>query len=141
MLVASPFWRMVQFGSNDHAIAVWDEYPVSPGHALVIPRREVASVFDLDTDAYIATWELVREVTELLRERRVGPHVTPFALGFVARPCDGVNVGVNVGAPAGQSVRHAHVHVIPRFEGDHPSPRGGVRAVLPGKSDYRPESP
>lgn len=139
MLATSPFWRMVQFGSNDHAIAVWDEYPVSPGHALIVPRREIASVFDLDTDAYAATWELVREVTELLRDRRAGAHVTPLALAFVTRRCDGVNVGVNVGTAAGQSVRHAHVHVIPRFDGDHPSPRGGVRAVVPGKSDYTRE--
>jgi diadenosine tetraphosphate (Ap4A) HIT family hydrolase len=49
--------------------------------------------------------------------------------------CDGVNVGVNIGVAAGQSGRHGRVHGSP-FEGDHPSPRGGVRAVLPDKSYY-----
>jgi diadenosine tetraphosphate (Ap4A) HIT family hydrolase len=140
VIAESPFERMVQLGSNDHAFAVWDEYPVSPGHALVVPKREVASIFDLDTDAYAATWELVREVVELLCRQLVGPHLSRYAVAFVKVRCDGVNVGVNFGEAAGQSVQHAHIHVIPRFTGDHPNPRGGVRAVRPGRSDYTLQS-
>jgi diadenosine tetraphosphate (Ap4A) HIT family hydrolase len=121
VIVESPFHRMHQFWRNDHAFAVWDEFPVSPGHALVVPKREVSSMFTLAPDEYDGLWQLVREVVELVRAQ-------------VA--CDGVNVGVNIGEAAGQSVRHAHVHIIPRFVGDHPSPRGGVRAVVPAKAAY-----
>lgn len=49
---------------------------------------------------------------------------------------DGFNVGVNCGEAAGQSVWHAHIHVIPRYTGDTPNPRGGVRHVIPLKGNY-----
>lgn len=120
-IVISPFVRMEKFLVSTYAFAVWDEHPVSRGHALVVPKRDVASIFSLGHDEYADLWTLVREVADLVRMQVL---------------CDGLNIGVNVGEAAGQSVRHAHVHVIPRFIGDHPSPRGGVRAVLPGKVDY-----
>jgi ATP adenylyltransferase len=50
---------------------------------------------------------------------------------------DGFNVGINVGEAAGQTVMHAHVHVIPRYAGDVAEPRGGVRGVVPAKQEYR----
>ena len=49
---------------------------------------------------------------------------------------DGFNVGVNCGEAGGQSVWHAHIHVIPRFNGDTPHPKGGVRNVIPRKGAY-----
>ena len=49
---------------------------------------------------------------------------------------DGYNVGVNVAPAGGQSIRHVHVHLIPRYVGDHPSPQGGVRQIIPWKADY-----
>jgi diadenosine tetraphosphate (Ap4A) HIT family hydrolase len=122
VIAASPFERMFKFWTGAFAYAVWDEFPVAPGHALVVPKREVASIFSLDPDEYAGLWQVVREVAEMVRAQ---VH------------CDGLNIGVNIGEAAGQSVRHAHVHVIPRFTGDHPSPRGGVRAIVPGKGDYK----
>lgn len=121
MIAESPFERMTKFRTNAYAFAVWDEYPVARGHALVVPKRDVASIFSLGHDEYADLWALVREVADIVRIQVL---------------CDGMNIGVNVGETAGQSVRQAHVHIIPRFAGDHPSPRGGVRAVLPGKGDY-----
>ncbi len=50
--------------------------------------------------------------------------------------CSGLNIGTNVGASGGQTVEHAHVHVIPRREGDVDDPRGGIRWVLPDKARY-----
>jgi diadenosine tetraphosphate (Ap4A) HIT family hydrolase len=108
-------------GSNDHAIAIPDGYPVADGHTLVVPRRHVNSLFDLSSEERAAVWALADEVRQQLFER--------------FRP-DGFNVGLNDGLAAGQTVDHAHVHVIPRFEGDVPDPKGGVRWVIPVKADY-----
>jgi diadenosine tetraphosphate (Ap4A) HIT family hydrolase len=49
---------------------------------------------------------------------------------------DGFNIGVNVGAAAGQTVGHVHLHLIPRYAGDVPDPRGGVRWIIPAKAQY-----
>lgn len=98
-----------------------DGFPLSPGHTLVIPRRHEASPFALPTSELAALWEAVAAVRQLLVESH--------------RP-DGFNIGVNVGLAAGQTVGHAHVHVIPRYAGDAEDPRGGVRWVLPAKARY-----
>jgi diadenosine tetraphosphate (Ap4A) HIT family hydrolase len=110
---------------NDHALGLPDAFPVSPGHTLVIPRRHCEGLFDLTAEEYAALWWLAREVREALRER--------------LQP-DGFNVGANDGAAAGQTVAHAHVHVIPRFGGDVPDPRGGIRWVVPGRAAYWEEA-
>ncbi len=101
---------------NELALAFYDAYPVSPGHALVVPRRHVRVIFDTSADEYAACFELAREVADLLRQKH--------------EP-DGFNIGVNCEAAGGQSVWHAHVHVIPRYQGDTPDPLGGVRNVIP----------
>ena len=106
---------------NEAAIAVFDSHPVSPGHALVLPRRHVETVWDLDQAEYDMCFGLVRDIQPILAER--------------FKP-DGFNVGVNCGEAAGQSVWHAHIHVIPRYTGDTPNPRGGVRHVIPLKANY-----
>jgi diadenosine tetraphosphate (Ap4A) HIT family hydrolase len=106
---------------NALALGVLDTYPVSPGHALVIPRRHAVTIWDLRDDEYAACFDLVREVRRVLESRH--------------KP-DGFNVGVNCGVMAGQSVMHAHIHVIPRYQGDVPKPRGGVRNVIPHKAHY-----
>ena len=49
---------------------------------------------------------------------------------------DGYNIGINDGAAAGQTVMHVHMHVIPRYRGDRPDPRGGIRWIIPEKADY-----
>jgi ATP adenylyltransferase len=106
---------------NEHAIAVFDTYPVSPGHSLILPRRHAVTVWDLPEAEYLACYALVRVLKPVLEER--------------FKP-DGFNVGVNCGEAAGQSVWHAHIHVIPRYKGDTPFPKGGVRHVIPLKGSY-----
>jgi diadenosine tetraphosphate (Ap4A) HIT family hydrolase len=106
---------------NASAVAFPDGFPVATGHTLVIPRRHVASLFDLPENEQEALWKLVA----LAR----GKLIEEF------RP-DGINVGVNDGMAAGQTVMHAHVHIIPRRQGDMADPRGGVRWVLPKKANY-----
>jgi len=106
--------------SNAHAVAFADGYPVAAGHTLVVPRRHVASVFDLSAEEYAALWEVVGAVRGRL----------------TADGCPAFTIGVNDGAAAGQTVGHAHVHVIPRRAGDVSDPRGGVRWVLPERAGY-----
>jgi diadenosine tetraphosphate (Ap4A) HIT family hydrolase len=53
---------------------------------------------------------------------------------------DGYNLGVNVGETAGQTIAHAHLHVIPRYRGDVDQPRGGVRGVIPRKQQYEQQA-
>ncbi|HEX9182703.1 MAG TPA: HIT family protein [Burkholderiales bacterium] len=106
---------------NDLAIAVFDTYPVSPGHSLVLPLRHAVMIWDLSAEEFDACFRLVRELKPIL-EARFKP--------------DAFNVGVNCGEAAGQSVWHAHIHVIPRYKGDNPNPRGGVRNVIPLKAKY-----
>lgn len=102
-------------------LALRDGYPVSPGHTLAVPRRHVASVFDLRPEEWDDLWALVR------RARAEVPELSA---------ADALNVGLNDGPAAGQTVGHAHVHLIPRRMGDVPDPRGGVRWVIPAKADY-----
>jgi len=106
---------------NASAIAVYDRFPVSPGHALIIPRRHAETIWDLTDAEYADCFQLARAIRPIL-EQRFSP--------------DGFNIGVNCGEAAGQSVWHAHIHVIPRYKGDTPNPRGGVRHVIALKAKY-----
>ena len=96
------------FYTGDLVVGLWDEYPVSNGHALLIPRRHVETWFDATED----------EQRELLQAIRIVREV----IGFKPRP-DVFNIGVNVGAAAGQTVFHLHVDIIPRYRGDVADPR------------------
>lgn len=106
---------------NPHAVAFKDAFPVSDGHCLIVPRRHVASLFDLSEEEQAAIWSLL----PVLKQRLDARHAPA-----------GYNVGVNVGEAAGQTVGHAHVHLIPRYPGDVADPRGGVRWVIPERAAY-----
>lgn len=107
--------------ASERWIAFYDRYPVSPGHALVIPCKPVASLFDAAPELQAEIWSLVRQVREIL----VAKH----------QP-DGFNIGLNDGVAAGQTVMHTHIHIIPRYHGDVSDPRGGIRHVIPAKANY-----
>ncbi len=109
--------------SNDLAFAVFDGFPVSPGHVLVTTRRIVETWFDATDAEQAAMMALVKESKRLLD---ITLHPKP----------DGYNVGFNSGRAAGQTVPHVHIHVIPRYLGDMPDPTGGVRHVIPEKGNY-----
>lgn len=102
-------------------MAFYDGFPVSPGHALIVPKRHVASYFDLTAHEREAMNVMLQYVRRMV-EKRFHP--------------DGYNVGINVGEAAGQSIFHVHMHLIPRYTGDVPQPRGGVRGVIPNKQSY-----
>ena len=107
--------------SNELAYARYCNYPVSPGHILIVPYRHVADYFNTTSQEKQAIHNLVDEAKMLIDSER-----SP----------DGYNIGVNCGSAAGQSVPHVHYHLIPRYEGDMDNPRGGVRGVIPDKQKY-----
>jgi diadenosine tetraphosphate (Ap4A) HIT family hydrolase len=114
-----PDSRVVE--ENEFAVMIWDGYPVSPGHSLVIPKRHVGSFFEVTAAERAALLALLDKAKDLVEQDH-----TPA----------GYNIGINDGAAAGQTVPHLHIHLIPRYTGDQEDPRGGVRWVIPGKADY-----
>lgn len=102
-------------------LAFGDAYPVSLGHTLVIPRRHVASFFEITAEERNELFNLLAWCRNELAARH--------------KPA-GFNIGVNDGGAAGQTVMHLHVHLIPRYSGDKADPRGGIRWIFPEKADY-----
>ncbi len=107
--------------ANTHAIAIYDGFPVSLGHCLIIPKRHIASFFEATREEQTALLDLLAEMQEILVKER--------------NP-DGFNIGINVGEAAGQTVMHLHIHLIPRYAGDQTDPRGGVRWIFPDRAAY-----
>lgn len=108
---------------SDLALVIRDGFPISQGHTLIIPKRHVGSFFestDLERDS------LLRLIDQ-----------AKTALDKEFHPA-GYNIGINDGATAGQTVPHLHIHLIPRYLGDSPDPRGGVRWIFPDKAKYWP---
>ena len=108
--------------SNELAYAVKDGFPVTTGHALVIPKRHVDDFFGLTDEESVACNQLLKE----LRSRTIEHDAL----------VEGFNIGMNAGAVAGQTIFHCHIHLIPRRKGDVENPRGGVRHLIPGKGFY-----
>ncbi len=106
---------------EDLAAAFPDGFPVSTGHSLVVPRRHVSDFFQLTVEERASVWSVVAAMKARL-DREHSPA--------------GYNVGVNVGAAGGQTVWHAHVHLIPRYQGDVEDPKGGVRWVVRARAPY-----
>ena len=102
--------------------AVYDGFPVSKGHILIIPVRHVASFRDLTGEEWISVHKLAKSISAQLLSKD--------------KTIDGFNLGINDGEAAGQTIFHAHVHLIPRRKGDVEIPRGGVRHVIPCKGCY-----
>jgi diadenosine tetraphosphate (Ap4A) HIT family hydrolase len=100
--------------TNGLANVRFERSPVNPGHPLIVTRGHAASYFDTTSAENAA-------LLELLDER--------------FRPA-GCNIGINLGAVAGQAITHRHLHLIPRQRGDMPDPRGGVRGVIPAQQRY-----
>jgi len=106
---------------DEIGMVMWDAFPVTEGHTLVVPRQHVASIYELPADAQAALWQLVAQARQRLQD-----DLQP----------DGFNIGLNDGEAAGQTIPHAHIHVIPRRDGDVADPRGGVRWIFPEKARY-----
>ena len=99
-----------------------DAFPVTKLHTLVIPKRHVADYFELTKEEQADIQTLIQKHHEIIKLEDMS--VTGF------------NMGINIGASAGQTVFHAHIHLIPRRDGDVSNPQGGVRGVIPKKQRY-----
>ena len=104
---------------NSLAYVRYDNNSLSRGHVLVIPRRHVASFFDMTKNEQDAILSLLTQARRVIQKEHAP---------------DGYNIGVNIGKAGGQSRMHVHVHLIRRYEGDVPNPQGGIRCVLTRKA-------
>ena len=88
---------------DEHTLAFLDISPINHGHTIVIPKRHARNLLDIEESDWIAVMKVVRMLVPKIKE------------GMSA---DGINIGMNNEAVAGQSVLHSHVHIIPRFKND-----------------------
>jgi ATP adenylyltransferase len=107
---------------NELAYAIRDGFPVTELHTLIIPKRHVASYFELGRPEVNAINQLLDTLRDDIRQQ--DSTVTGF------------NIGINDGESSGQTIFHCHVHLIPRRVGDIENPRGGVRGVIPSRRQY-----
>ncbi len=108
-------------GECELTITFLDTYPASPGHTLIVPKRHVATYFDI-TEAEQNALSKAIQKAKLVLDEEFSP--------------DAYNIGINNGEAAGQSIKHLHIHLIPRYTGDVENPKGGVRWVIANKANY-----
>ena len=127
-IIGNPVWmtgfRKIIYKDDDFFV-IRDGYPVTEGHTLIIPNRHTPDAFDLNG------YELM-ELHRILAEQRL-------ELAEKDETITGFNVGFNSGVDAGQTVDHAHIHLIPRRKGDVEDPTGGIRNIFPDKGNYKKE--
>ncbi len=120
------FCNSIKSGShiieNELAVALLDNFPVTKGHTLIVPKRHIANYFEASGFEHDAFQELLQIRQKEIKENDI--------------KVSGFNVGINVGESAGQTIHHLHIHLIPRRDGDAKNPRGGVRGVIPSKQKY-----
>jgi diadenosine tetraphosphate (Ap4A) HIT family hydrolase len=106
---------------SDDFFMIYDRFPVSPGHILIISKKARSDYFELSESEKISLPYLIDKAKSIIDEQH--------------QP-DGFNIGMNCGAAAGQTVMHFHCHIIPRYKGDMADPRGGIRHAVEGKGYY-----
>lgn len=119
-IISSEDYSIV-IATNTTALAIYDAYPLTNGHSLIIPKRHVSSFFEITAEERADMLLLVDNVKEILDEQ-----VQP----------DSFNIGINDGPAAGQTIPHVHMHLIPRYSSKTDDPRGGVRWIIPDKANY-----
>ena len=100
---------------NKKWFSTYDKYPVSNGHILIISKRHYENYFDSNQSELSSFNDILFKVKQYLTEKY--------------KP-DGFNIGFNIGEVGGQTVFHAHIHVIPIYCKDVANPKGGVRGMF-----------
>ncbi len=88
---------------DDYIIAFLDKFPSNIGHTLIVPKKHIKNIFELDTDTGSKIFSKAIDISNSLKN----------ILGV-----DDINILQNNGSIAGQTVFHFHLHVIPRFKDD-----------------------
>jgi len=88
---------------DEHFKVIMDRYPCATGHVLIMPKRHVADIYELNAEEAAGLMPLAQKVAEKMRE--------VFSM-------DGLNLLQNNGKAAGQVVDHFHLHLLPRYEND-----------------------
>lgn len=139
---------------NSLFYVMFDTFPVTRGHAIIVPKRHVVSFKDLLQEEWIDLKSVVGKIIDLI-EKTDFKSLYGHMLGYVddersvqfiksilkqpwlnSKP-DSYNYGVNDGKEAGRTYDHFHWHIIPRYKGDMADPRGGVRHVIPERGNYK----
>ena len=110
------------FLKSNFFIVIKDKFPVTKDHLLLIPKRHIESIFDLNKEEKNEFFEVLSVLKKKLLKK------DKLILAF--------NIGVNDGLEAGQTIMHSHIHLIPRRKNDVQNPRGGVRGVIKDKQNY-----
>lgn len=122
MMNDSPFFdERERLFENSIGFVIYDNYPVSEGHSLIIPKRIYPDYFESTLEEINGLNELIFKTKEFL-DKKFSPQ--------------GYNIGINCGEASGQTINHLHIHLIPRYLDDVDDPRGGVRGVIPSKQKY-----
>lgn len=136
--------------------AQFDSFPISPGHAEVIPKRHVVGLFDLTPQEWASLFDALKKTVDVIKSTNLqslyeGKLRNPLnekaawycqqmlAHEGIGRTPDGYNFGNNDGEAAGRTIHHLHLHIIPRYHGDMDDPRGGIRGIIPGMRNYQSE--
>lgn len=139
---------------NDHFFAVFDAHPVSPGHALVIPKTHTVSLLDLNTEQWKFLQDAIKGTINVIEKtsfpdvysgminENITPRSSSFCIKMLTHPGinkrpEGYNIGNNEGEVAGRTIHHLHIQIIPRYRGDVDNPIGGIRTIIPELGDYK----
>ena len=153
-LFVNPTIEKEAFFENEFFFAVFDIHPISPGHAIIIPKETIVNFEDLHEDlwmnlrttihAVISTIENtdLKKVYKEMITNKITENSVIFCHEALQHPRintkpDAYNQGINDGMAAGRTVDHLHWHIIPRYNGDVADPRGGIRYIIPDKGNYK----
>lgn len=140
---------------NRSFVGIFDTNPVNPGHALVIPKRHIASIFHLNDTEQADYFDAITGVKDVidttdmrnlyldmltrdcLQDRPTEHIETVLQLPFLENKPNAYTIGNNDGREAGRSIDHLHVILLPRYKGDVENPSGGIRNVIPSRANYK----
>ena len=131
---------------NELFYAQFDSFPVTSGHAEVIPKKHITSLFDLTQEEWTNLKPAIYEVVKIIEgtnfkelyQKYLDEPLNDKSVEFCKKMLDHVgihkkpdayNIGINEGEAAGRTVHHLHTHIIPRHFGDVEDYIGGIRHI------------
>ncbi len=139
---------------NKFFFSQFDKFPVSPGHIEVVPKRHIASLFELTEEEWVELMPALADTIGVIEQTDLRKRYHLFITNPIneksvefcrkmlshirlGKKPDAYNIGINEGEAAGRTIDHLHIHIIPRFSGDVKDYIGGIRHIIPGMGNYR----